>query len=120
MMGSASIEKVGAGVGQVDGSSSGQRPPPPSPQPISAAAVATRALQVVDASRGPVDAVIPLMNGVSPYMPDHQHGTSIAPVATGQGSGGYQVTPLYLYMSGYWEITLDMLAPPAADASAFG
>src|SRR5438046_1621439 len=42
MMGSASIEKVGAGVGQVDGSSSGQRPPPPSPQPISAAAVATR------------------------------------------------------------------------------
>jgi hypothetical protein len=62
-----------------------------------------------------------MMNGVSPYMPDHGHGTSITPVATGEGSGDYQVAPLYLFMSGYWEITLSMLAPPSgADAGASG
>jgi hypothetical protein len=44
---------------------------------------------------------------VSPYMPDHLHGTT--PVAvTPAGAGTYTIAPLNLYMSGYWEITLTL------------
>src|SRR6476619_4207148 len=45
---------------------------PPGPE---VKGVNTWALQVVDGSMAPVDGVIPMMNGVSPYMPDHQHRT---------------------------------------------
>jgi hypothetical protein len=71
-------------------------------------------MQIVNAAQAPVDGMVMT---ASPYMPDHQHGTSIVPVVTGQGGGDYQVAPLYLYMSGYWEITLDMQAPPSGDAA---
>jgi len=46
-----------------------------------------------------------------PKMPDHGHGTSITPVTTDEGEGHYLVSPLYLYMSGYWRITLNISAP---------
>jgi hypothetical protein len=52
-----------------------------------------------------------------PFMPDHNHGTSITPVTTDEGAGRYVVSPLYLYMGGYWEITLK-LRPPATDGGA--
>ena len=43
-----------------------------------------------------------------PKMPDHMHGTSITPIATDEGQGQYQISPLYLYMGGYWRITLNL------------
>jgi hypothetical protein len=52
-----------------------------------------------------------------PYMPDHGHGTSITPLTTDEGGGRYVLSPLYLYMGGYWEITLKV-RPPAADGGA--
>ena len=46
-----------------------------------------------------------------PRMPDHGHGTSITPVTTDEGGGKYLISPLYLYMGGYWQITLNIRAP---------
>jgi hypothetical protein len=47
---------------------------------------------------------------VSPYMPDHLHGTTPVGV-TAAGSGTYTIEPLNLYMAGYWEITLTITDP---------
>jgi hypothetical protein len=51
-----------------------------------------------------------------PRMPDHGHGTSITPLTTDDGAGQYTISPLYLYMGGYWQITLN-IRPSSADAS---
>jgi len=62
-------------------------------------------VQIADMTGAPVDG---LAMNIVPFMPDHQHGTSIAPVATGQGGGVYSITPLYLYMEGYWTVTITL------------
>ena len=56
----------------------------------------------IAASMTPADG---LSISVNPYMPDHLHGTTPAAVTAG-GSGTYTISPLNLYMAGYWEITL--------------
>ncbi|HEY2899591.1 MAG TPA: FixH family protein [Polyangia bacterium] len=71
---------------------------------------------IADMSGAPVDGIA---MSVSPYMPDHQHGTSLVPAVTAQNGGNYQISPLYLYMTGYWEITVN-LTPPAATGAAAG
>jgi hypothetical protein len=51
-----------------------------------------------------------------PKMPVHNHGTSVTPLTREQGGGRYVISPLYLFMSGYWQVTLDV-SPPASDAA---
>lgn len=42
---------------------------------------------------------------VTPFMPDHQHGT--LPVKVQElGNGQYKLTPVNMWMPGYWEITI--------------
>lgn len=42
-----------------------------------------------------------------PWMPDHNHGTSVkASVTPAATSGEYTVAPLYLFMAGLWQTTL--------------
>ena len=53
---------------------------------------------------------------VTPYMPDHQHGTPIMVGITDQGSGLYQLTPVNLWMPGYWETTIDVTSGSGSDA----
>src|SRR5262245_50012494 len=65
----------------------------------------TMTVQIVDGTGAPVDG---LTMKATPYMPDHTHGTSVKAVVTAGGGGMYTITPLYLYMAGYWEITLDL------------
>jgi hypothetical protein len=60
-------------------------------------------VQILDASGAPVDGLT--MTGV-PRMPDHTHPTSVKPVVTAKGGGLYDVSPVYLFMPGYWETTL--------------
>ena len=47
---------------------------------------------------------------VTPFMPDHRHGTSVpvvvAPVAATPGR--YELAPINLWMPGLWEITIDV------------
>jgi hypothetical protein len=46
---------------------------------------------------------------VTPWMPDHQHGTSVkATVTPGAADGAYTAMPLYLFMAGLWEVTFDV------------
>ncbi|HEX2657105.1 MAG TPA: FixH family protein [Polyangia bacterium] len=72
-------------------------------------------LEVDDAATlQPVDG---LKINVTPRMPDHRHGTKTVAV-TAAGGGVYALNPLYLYMVGYWEITLDMTDAAGATAAA--
>lgn len=70
-------------------------------------------LEVDDAATlQPVDG---LQINVTPKMPDHRHGTKTVAV-TPAGGGVYTLNPLYLYMVGYWEITLDVTDAAGATA----
>jgi YtkA-like len=41
---------------------------------------------------------------VTPWMPDHAHGTPTKPVVTPAGGGVYNVEKIYLPMAGLWQI----------------
>jgi hypothetical protein len=57
---------------------------------------------------------------ITPFMPDHGHGTSVKASATAlTDPGQYQVMPLYLYMAGLWQITLEVTTPAAKDSVVF-
>ncbi|HVV86196.1 MAG TPA: FixH family protein [Kofleriaceae bacterium] len=47
---------------------------------------------------------------VTPYMPDHRHGTSVQVVVTPDPDvpGRYELSPINLWMPGLWEITIDV------------
>jgi hypothetical protein len=57
-----------------------------------------------------------------PKMPDHGHGTPInAIVTTLEEPGRYEITPVNLFMTGYWETTIDVtLAGGEQDSLMFG
>lgn len=57
---------------------------------------------------------------VTPYMPVHQHGTSVKVGVSDLGAGEYELDPLYLYMAGYWEIIVNVTATDgSADTLTF-
>jgi hypothetical protein len=41
---------------------------------------------------------------VTPWMPDHGHGTTPVAVTAAANSGSYTLAPVYTYMSGFWQI----------------
>ena len=47
---------------------------------------------------------------VTPFMPDHRHGTSVPVVVTPDPAtpGHYELSPINLWMPGLWEITIDV------------
>jgi hypothetical protein len=51
----------------------------------------------------------------TPYMPDHGHGTPIEVIPTYEGNGEYQLTPVNLWMPGYWVTTMVITSPTAGD-----
>jgi hypothetical protein len=54
---------------------------------------------------------------VKPFMPDHNHGTSIPTnITAGDNPGEYQANPVNLFMPGVWEITVN--ATPAGGGAA--
>ena len=54
-----------------------------------------------------------------PFMPDHNHGSSIKPQATAKGAEGtYEITPVNLFMPGIWQITFTVTTPGGLDDSA--
>jgi hypothetical protein len=57
-----------------------------------------------------------------PMMPDHNHGTPINAIVTAlEQPGRYEITPVNLFMTGYWETTLDItLARGEQDSLMFG
>jgi len=59
-------------------------------------------VQILDADSNPVTGAT---FTVTPFMPDHGHGTSVTP-QTSEGTGDYTISPLYLFMPGLWEVTI--------------
>lgn len=57
---------------------------------------------------------------VKPFMPDHGHGTPVPAVVTDQGDGSYQLTPINLFMAGYWQVTLTIQAGGQSDQIVYG
>jgi len=62
----------------------------------------------------------PLTNAtvtVSPFMPDHQHGTPIrAQIEAMPTPGQYKLSPINLWMPGYWEITITAQSGAMSDS----
>lgn len=71
-----------------------------SPQPPERGVDAVQ-LRVTDVAGQPVDA---LAIEAVPWMPAHGHGTSLHAAVEARGDGVYEVTNVYLYMAGLWEL----------------
>ena len=53
---------------------------------------------------------------VTPFMPDHQHGTPIEVGVTAAATAGeYMLAPVNMWMPGLWEITIDAARTAGAD-----
>ena len=55
---------------------------------------------------------------VSTWMPDHRHASSVIPTVVDRGDGSYDVTTIYLFMPGVWELHFDVSAP-AVDRAVY-
>jgi hypothetical protein len=76
----------------------------------------TWTVKIMDGSGAPVPN--PTIK-VTPFMPDHGHGTSIIATATPQPDGTVTITPLYLFMPGVWRVTLDITSSAGNDSIVF-
>jgi hypothetical protein len=45
---------------------------------------------------------------VTPFMPDHQHGSPITVDVSDDGSGNYTLDPINLWMPGVWTVTISV------------
>lgn len=69
----------------------------------------TWTLEVMDLNDMPMDG---MAVEATPFMPDHQHGsTVVANVTPGENPGEYVAEPVNLWMAGLWEVTLDFTLP---------
>jgi YtkA-like protein len=67
-------------------------------------------IEVQDAATAaPVDGI---SMAVTPRMPDHAHGTRAVGI-TSLGAGTYTLDPVYLYMAGFWQVSVEIHVPPA-------
>lgn len=74
----------------------------------------TMTVQIVDPAGTPIDNAVVV---VTPFMPDHAHGSAVKPVVTPADSDGkYTVTSLYYPMAGLWRITFSVTLPSATSA----
>ena len=77
----------------------------------------TWALQLLDSGDTPIDGAT---LDVTPFMPDHGHGTPIGTAVTPGGSNGeYSAEPVNLWMPGYWEVTVDIDDGGTTDSVVF-
>lgn len=65
-------------------------------------------IEILDAAGQPVDGA---MVTVTPWMPDHAHGSAVKPVITPTGGGKYEVEKVYLAMAGLWQIKVSVQPP---------
>jgi hypothetical protein len=68
----------------------------------------TWVVRVLDSANQPVPGATLT---VRPYMPDHGHGTPIVVMPTETSPGTYTLSPVNLFMSGLWQVTIDVSAP---------
>lgn len=75
-------------------------------------------VRITDAAGAPVDGATV---AVAPFMPDHNHGSSMKPVVrAGATPGEYVVDSLYFFMIGLWRVTFTIALPTGgADNAVF-
>jgi hypothetical protein len=57
---------------------------------------------------------------VTPFMPDHGHGTPIKVNVTETSTAGqYKLTPINMWMPGYWETTVKATQAASSDTAVF-
>lgn len=56
---------------------------------------------------------------VTPFMPDHQHGSLKVKVEAMPTAGQYKLTPINMWMPGYWEITIDAQVGAVHDTALY-
>lgn len=78
----------------------------PQPPPRGTVAAEMSVSQVSDGT--PVDS---LTLQVRPWMPAHDHGSSIVPKIASEGNGKYVVTNIDLFMPGHWELQTTFSGP---------
>ena len=69
-------------------------------------------IEILDPGGQPVDGATVT---VTPWMPDHAHGSAVKPVVTPVGGGKYDVEKVYLAMAGLWQIKVSV-EPPGGGA----
>lgn len=59
---------------------------------------------------------------ITPWMPDHGHGTAAPITIEALGGGLFTATGIDLFMVGYWEVHIDVSAPDGSwsDRATFG
>ncbi|MFT3838245.1 MAG: FixH family protein [Myxococcaceae bacterium] len=55
---------------------------------------------------------------VTPFMPEHGHGSQVVPTITADGDQ-YKITNLYLFMPGLWKVTVQAMNGATTDSAAF-
>jgi len=56
---------------------------------------------------------------VTPFMPDHGHGTPIDPQVTDEGGGDYRLAPVNMWMPGLWQVTVEAQDGDQLDSAVF-
>jgi hypothetical protein len=74
----------------------------------------TWTLRVLDASSAAVPSATIT---IKPFMPGH--GSSIVAQSTAQSDGSYQITPLYFFMPGLWQVTFTAQTAAGKDSAVF-
>ena len=70
-------------------------------------------VDVLDVSGRPLDGAAVTLK---PFMPDHNHGSSIKPQIAPEGTPGrYKLTNVNLFMPGVWQFTFGIEAPGLSD-----
>ncbi len=75
----------------------------------------TWTVEVLDMDDMPMDG---MELEVTPFMPDHQHGTTVVTnVEEGAAPGQYVLDPVNLHMAGLWEVTIEITLPDSTTDS---
>jgi len=69
---------------------------------------------ITDAAGLPVDG---LKLEVVPWMPSMGHGTRVVPTTQAKGEGRYELTNVYLYMPGQWQLRTAITGGPTDSAT---
>lgn len=54
---------------------------------------------------------------VTPFMPEHRHGSPLTAVVAEQGEGAYEAYPVEFTMTGYWRTTIRVVTTGWTDAA---